>query len=95
MCIGRSWTRSLVHDACDLLTKSDLFLPLSAPGGMVEYRRALAASFFFKFFLKTCSQILPVAIEDKERSAIQTKLRPASKGSQVYMETKLALSGSY
>ena len=31
--------------------RQDLPLKADAPGGMVEYRETLAASFFFKFFV--------------------------------------------
>jgi len=37
----------------------DLPLPPEAPGGMASYRRTLAISFFFKFFLSTRIQLLP------------------------------------
>ena len=42
--------------ACDLLT-SDLPLEPGSPGGDVEYRRTLAISFFFKFYLTVLRQL--------------------------------------
>nr|CAB3267784.1 xanthine dehydrogenase/oxidase-like [Phallusia mammillata] len=48
--IGKEWNETLMKDVMIWLRK-DLPLALDAPGGMVEYREALAASFFFKFFL--------------------------------------------
>ncbi|XP_078351392.1 xanthine dehydrogenase/oxidase-like [Oculina patagonica] len=47
---GRKWDESIVQDACQLLAE-DLPLAPGAPGGQVEYRRSLASSFFFKFYL--------------------------------------------
>ncbi|XP_078350679.1 xanthine dehydrogenase/oxidase-like [Oculina patagonica] len=47
---GRKWDESLVQDACQLLAE-DLPLAPGSPGGQVEYRRSLASSFFFKFYL--------------------------------------------
>ncbi|XP_076810087.1 xanthine dehydrogenase/oxidase-like [Clavelina lepadiformis] len=46
----RDWDEALLEDGIKWLAE-DLPLLLSAPGGMVEYREALAASFFFKFFV--------------------------------------------
>ncbi|XP_076807856.1 xanthine dehydrogenase/oxidase-like [Clavelina lepadiformis] len=46
----REWDESLQEDGIRWLAE-DLPLTLSTPGGMVEYREALAASFFFKFFV--------------------------------------------
>lgn len=48
--VGLSWAPGIVDTVCASIA-SDLPLPLDAPGGMVEFRRALATSFFFKFFL--------------------------------------------
>lgn len=48
--VGMKWDNSLLEAGSELLLK-DLDLHPSAPGGMVEYRRALTLSFFFKFYL--------------------------------------------
>ncbi|PVD26234.1 hypothetical protein C0Q70_13904 [Pomacea canaliculata] len=47
--IGCTWSDDLLRRACELLT-SDLPLPPDSPGGVVEYRRTLTLSFFFKFY---------------------------------------------
>ncbi|RUS88161.1 hypothetical protein EGW08_004058, partial [Elysia chlorotica] len=49
--IGLKWDESLMSKMCDLLP-ADLTLTPGSPGGAEEYRRALALSFFFKFFLR-------------------------------------------
>lgn len=48
--VGKVFDESIVPVACETLA-SDLPLATSAPGGMIEYRRALSTSFFFKFYL--------------------------------------------
>ncbi|XP_064601293.1 LOW QUALITY PROTEIN: xanthine dehydrogenase/oxidase-like [Liolophura sinensis] len=49
--IGRRWEDSLLTDVVSFLTQ-ELELASDAPGGMVNYRRTLAISFFYKFYLK-------------------------------------------
>ncbi|TSO67446.1 Xanthine dehydrogenase/oxidase [Bagarius yarrelli] len=48
--IGRRWNEELMQDACSYLAE-EMTLSPSAPGGMVTYRRTLAISLFFKFYL--------------------------------------------
>lgn len=53
---GRTWSESIVNDACQLLAE-DLPLAPGTPGGQIEYRRSLASSFFFKFYLNVSLQL--------------------------------------
>uniref|UniRef100_A0A803T4P5 Xanthine dehydrogenase n=1 Tax=Anolis carolinensis TaxID=28377 RepID=A0A803T4P5_ANOCA len=48
--IGRKWKEDLLQEACHMLA-SEMNLSPSAPGGMVDFRRTLVLSFFFKFYL--------------------------------------------
>ncbi|XP_066551006.1 xanthine dehydrogenase/oxidase [Amia ocellicauda] len=48
--IGREWDEALLQKACSSLAK-EMDLDPSAPGGLVPYRRTLALSLFFKFYL--------------------------------------------
>uniref|UniRef100_A0A8C5SZC2 xanthine dehydrogenase n=1 Tax=Laticauda laticaudata TaxID=8630 RepID=A0A8C5SZC2_LATLA len=48
--IGREWKEDLLQEACRLLAE-EMNLSPSAPGGMVDFRRTLVLSFFFKFYL--------------------------------------------
>ncbi|XP_074845961.1 xanthine dehydrogenase/oxidase isoform X2 [Carettochelys insculpta] len=48
--IGREWNENLLQEACHLLA-DEMNLSPSAPGGMVDFRRTLTLSFFFKFYL--------------------------------------------
>lgn len=45
-----------MNDACQLLAE-DLALAPGTPGGQIEYRRSLASSFFFKFYLNVSLQL--------------------------------------
>ena len=54
--MNRRWEDSLVPEVCRLLA-DDLPLAPGAPGGMVEYRRTLTTSFFFKFYLTVLMQL--------------------------------------
>ncbi|KAL7987417.1 hypothetical protein Chor_006336 [Crotalus horridus] len=48
--IGREWKEELLQEACRLLAE-EMNLSPSVPGGMVDFRRTLVLSFFFKFYL--------------------------------------------
>ncbi|XP_054835162.1 xanthine dehydrogenase/oxidase isoform X1 [Eublepharis macularius] len=54
--IGREWKEKLLQDACCLLA-SEMNLSPSAPGGMVDFRRILTLSFFFKFYLTVLQKL--------------------------------------
>ncbi|KAE8580253.1 hypothetical protein XENTR_v10024373 [Xenopus tropicalis] len=49
--IGRHWDEEMLNEACKLILE-EITLSPSAPGGKVQYRRALTISFFFKFYLQ-------------------------------------------
>ena len=84
--MGKQWSLDLLEPAMDLMIKQDLFVAASAPGGMAEYRRALAGSFLFKFILYVQSQ-LGTAVDSSDLSTIEPKLRPVSQGTQVYIDS--------
>uniref|UniRef100_A0A8C5PRI3 FAD-binding PCMH-type domain-containing protein n=1 Tax=Leptobrachium leishanense TaxID=445787 RepID=A0A8C5PRI3_9ANUR len=48
---GRHWNEEMLQEACRLALEEISISP-SAPGGMVEYKRTMTISFFFKFFLQ-------------------------------------------
>lgn len=52
----RDWNEKLLQDACRLLA-SEMDLSPSAPGGMVDFRRTLTLSFFFKFYLTVLQKL--------------------------------------
>ncbi|XP_010130959.1 PREDICTED: xanthine dehydrogenase/oxidase-like, partial [Buceros rhinoceros silvestris] len=53
---GRDWNEKLLQDACRLLA-GEMDLPPSVPGGMVDFRRTLTLSFFFKFYLTVLQKL--------------------------------------
>ncbi|KAF2885328.1 hypothetical protein ILUMI_20860 [Ignelater luminosus] len=84
---GKPWNR----ETLDLAYKSiieDLPLPPSAPGGMIQFRRALTLSFFFRAFLAISEELqrtLPeIKIEEKDLSAITGFLDKIPKSSQYF-----------
>ncbi|CAI9106449.1 OLC1v1005608C2 [Oldenlandia corymbosa var. corymbosa] len=89
--IGKNWNNELLQGALKFL-EEDILLSENAPGGMVEFRKSLTLSFFFKFFLWVCHQIdgetSSLSIPLSHLSAIQPFVRPASVGSQDFEITK-------
>ncbi|XP_072356297.1 xanthine dehydrogenase/oxidase isoform X2 [Scyliorhinus torazame] len=54
--LGKKWNKELLQEAC-LLLVDELTLTPSAPGGMVQFRRTLSLSFFFKFYLSVLQKL--------------------------------------
>ncbi|KAK2531938.1 Xdh [Columba guinea] len=54
--IVTDWNEKLLQDACRLLA-GEMDLSASAPGGMVDFRRTLTLSFFFKFYLTVLQKL--------------------------------------
>uniref|UniRef100_A0A3Q2PG74 Aldehyde oxidase 1 n=1 Tax=Fundulus heteroclitus TaxID=8078 RepID=A0A3Q2PG74_FUNHE len=53
---GRPWNEETLNEAYDVLL-GELALPLSAPGGKVEFRRSLTLSLLFKFYLDVLQKL--------------------------------------
>ncbi|KAL4612205.1 hypothetical protein ACB092_08G181900 [Castanea dentata] len=85
--IGKCWNQELLQDALKILQK-DIIINEDAPGGMVEFRKSLTLSFFFKFFLWVSHQMdgkkSVESIGLSHLSAIQSFHRPPVIGSQDY-----------
>ncbi|XP_020540685.1 xanthine dehydrogenase 1 isoform X2 [Jatropha curcas] len=86
--IGKNWNQELLQ-GCLKVLETDILLKDDAPGGMVEFRKSLTLSFFFKFFLwvshqmdskKSIGNIIPLS----HLSAVQPFCRPSVVGSQDY-----------
>ncbi|KAK8445619.1 hypothetical protein SEVIR_9G359200v4 [Setaria viridis] len=85
---GKKWNSELLDDTFNLL-KEDIPLSENAPGGMVEFRRSLTLSFFFKFFLSVTHDmnmkgLLEDGLHADHVSAIQPYVRPVTVGTQGY-----------
>ncbi|XP_057550892.1 xanthine dehydrogenase 1-like [Amaranthus tricolor] len=86
--IGKTWNNELLKGALDIL-ENDISLDKDAPGGMVEFRKSLTLSFFFKFFLWVSREVsiktsLTEIMPSFCQSAIQKSHRPSIVGSQDY-----------
>lgn len=91
--MGMDWDRRIILDALQML-KEEISLADDAPGGMVEFRKSLVSSFFFKFFLWVTHQMhekgsLSEGIDATYQSAIQPYSRPSSYGIQSYESVRL------
>ncbi|XP_021947177.1 xanthine dehydrogenase/oxidase [Folsomia candida] len=85
--VKRQWNQHIVQEAAKTLIE-DLPLDPSAPGGMIEFRRSLTLSFFFKFYMivqeklnQRLSYVKPLPSNFK--SAIQVYHRGVPKSSQI------------
>ncbi|MCD7466863.1 xylitol dehydrogenase [Datura stramonium] len=79
--VGKNWNKELLHGALKILGE-EIVLKEDAPGGMVEFRKSLTLSFFFKFFLWVCHQMdgQPSFIEKvpaSHISAVNSSVRPS------------------
>ncbi|KAK7317125.1 hypothetical protein RJT34_01097 [Clitoria ternatea] len=83
--IGKIWGQDLLQNAFKVLQK-DILLKEDAPGGMVEFRKSLTLSFFFKFFLWVSHQMdgIKERIPLSHLSAVHSDHRPPVTGSQDY-----------
>ena len=84
--IGKPLSHETLKAALDILPE-DLPLEPTAPGGMIEYRRTMAASFFFKFFLQVMREVTPAQVDSADVSATLDYQRPVSHGLQHFKET--------
>ncbi|CAN6803431.1 unnamed protein product [Brassica oleracea] len=86
--IGKSWSKSLLQEVLEVI-QSDVLIDEDAPGGMVEFRKSLVLSFFFKFFLWVTHHIRDVkptieTFPPSHMSAVQSFSRPCRVGRQDY-----------
>ncbi|XP_062098916.1 xanthine dehydrogenase 1-like [Humulus lupulus] len=86
---GKIWNQELLQDALKVLQK-DVLIKDDAPGGMVEFRKSLTLSFFFKFFLWISHQldaaqcVVTNSFPLSHLSAVESSPRPTVIGSQDY-----------
>ncbi|ONL99116.1 Xanthine dehydrogenase 1 [Zea mays] len=85
---GKKWDSGLLDDTFNLL-KEDISISENAPGGMIEFRRSLTLSFFFKFFLSVTHEmkikgLLADGLHADHLSAVQPYSRPVTVGTQSY-----------
>ncbi|XP_020244475.1 xanthine dehydrogenase-like isoform X1 [Asparagus officinalis] len=90
---GMSWEKSMIPDVLKML-REEIPVSENAPGGMVEFRKSLVLSFFFKFFLWVTQQMnergfLMEGVDVSYQSAIQPYSRPLSRGTQSYESVRV------
>ncbi|KAL1215699.1 Xanthine dehydrogenase 1 [Cardamine amara subsp. amara] len=94
--IGKNWNKSLLQDALKVI-QSDILIKEDAPGGMVEFRKSLTLSFFFKFFLWVSHHVHNVnpsveTFPPSHMSAVQPVPRLSRIGKQDYDTVKQGTS---
>ncbi|GJU77033.1 xanthine dehydrogenase 1-like protein [Tanacetum coccineum] len=93
---GKVWNKELLQNSLEILTQ-DVVISDNAPGGMVEFRKSLTLSFFFKFYMWACHRMdgqdfFDEALPVSHLSAIESYHRPSVMGSQDYEITKQGTS---
>ncbi|XP_031739338.1 xanthine dehydrogenase 1 isoform X2 [Cucumis sativus] len=86
--IGKIWDQMLLKNALEVL-EEDILLQENAPGGMVEFRKSLTLSFFFKFYLWVSNEmerhsLIGEKVPLSHLSAVKSFQRPHVIGSQDY-----------
>lgn len=91
--VGKPWNDELLKLALASLAE-DLPMTADVPGGMCEFRRSLANSFFFKFYVDCCRRmeadglvsdaVAAAGLGAADLSAADRFHRPAPKGAQYY-----------
>ncbi|GFP87006.1 xanthine dehydrogenase 1 [Phtheirospermum japonicum] len=86
--LGNEWNREGLEGVLGILGK-EIVLKENAPGGMVEFRRSLILSFFFKFFLWVCDKMdglgsFDEKVPESHLSAIKEFHHPSVIGRQDY-----------
>jgi xanthine dehydrogenase/oxidase len=85
---GKPWNQQTLDQALSYLQK-EIVIASNAPGGMVEFRRSLISSFFFKFFLFTTYKLEADAsfvhgLPESYRSAVAQYIKEPSHGVQLF-----------
>lgn len=80
---GREWNDSFVEEVSNYL-KDEIPLSPSAPGGMIQYRRTLTLSLFFKAYLEISSNRLNQIISSKELSGLSVFNALTPKSTQIF-----------
>lgn len=83
--VGQPLTESTLDTVLDKL-EADLPMDVSAPPGMVEYRRTLSLSLFYKFYVYLTTAVAVKLYPEPELSAHHTHSRPAPTSRQDWQE---------
>ncbi|KAL2650085.1 hypothetical protein R1flu_018213 [Riccia fluitans] len=85
---GKEWNYATLEKAFPFISE-DVMLADNAPGGMIEFRKSLTTSFFFKFYLHVMYSLEQEAnyshdLPESYRSAVTPYNREMPQGVQVY-----------
>ncbi|NXP28878.1 AOXB oxidase, partial [Scytalopus superciliaris] len=89
--VGRQWNDQMLNEACRLVLE-EIFIPPSALGGKVEYRRTLLVSFLFRFYLQVLHglhQMYPfryAELSQEKMSALGVLQSGVPQGVQIYQD---------
>ncbi|KAL1122173.1 hypothetical protein AAG570_003578 [Ranatra chinensis] len=83
---GKTWSEETLNNAYTYLME-ELPLDPGAPGGMIQYRRSLTLSFFFKFYLSVCGQL--------EREGTKIDIPPSYKSGETKLRNLTPESSQY
>lgn len=87
---GKAWTSDILGGVFAAVEK-DLPLAADAPGGMVDYRRCMTRSLFYRFFMWVCSEAYGKAsVPPEYQSALCDFERRMTTSKQAYDETPLS-----
>ncbi|KAM3917313.1 aldehyde oxidase-like [Leptodactylus fuscus] len=81
--VGKHWNEDMLSEACKLIL-DEIHLSPSAPGGMVEYKRTLTISFFFKLYLEVLQALNQLNPNNRDISALKKFDLSPSKHIQTY-----------
>ena len=90
--VQREWNDSLCDDTCSSLIK-EMKISLDAPGGRPEFRCALTASFFLKFYLLVKNEI--DGISEMLLSATKPFHKELTKASQGFQVCELCMQYTF
>jgi xanthine dehydrogenase/oxidase len=83
---GRRWDSATLRESLRVLAAEveSLTIPMDGEGFTVEYRRALALGFFYKFYLRVAHEVCPSEIDPANLCAAALGDRPLSHARQTF-----------
>lgn len=85
---GKEWNAATLKAVMPVLKKEveEVSVPMEGEGITLEYRKQLAETFFYKFFLHVAHEANPESVKAEHVSAANHDIRPLSTGMQEYTE---------
>uniref|UniRef100_A0A8C5QJ37 aldehyde oxidase n=1 Tax=Leptobrachium leishanense TaxID=445787 RepID=A0A8C5QJ37_9ANUR len=83
--VSKRWNEEMLNEASRLVL-DEVSLPPSAPGGMVEYKRALIISFLFKFYLNVQQSLNQMDPSSPDNSVLRSFQSSLARNVQTYQD---------